>query len=61
MRLDAVLALMKDRADRQVVLEVFERLLDFCELHPIASQRRRILPGEVGTQQIPALAAVLPA
>ena len=60
-RLDPVLALMEDRPDGQIVLEFLERLLDLHELHVVAPQDRRILAGQVGTQQIPALAAPLPA
>ena len=51
-RLDPILALMEDRPDGQIVLQFLERLLDLAELHVVAPQCRRVLAGEVGTQQI---------
>ena len=55
-RLDPRLCAMEDRADGQIVLQFLERLLDLGELHVVAPQRGRILAGQVGAQQIAALA-----
>ena len=55
--LDSILPLMENRPDGQIVLQFLEHLLDLEELHVVAPQGRRGLAGEVGPQQIPALAA----
>ena len=61
MRLDPLLALMEDGTDREVVLELLERLLDLDELHVKAPQGGGVLGDHVGSQQIAALAAADPA
>ena len=43
---------MEDRPDRQVALEVLERLFDGDELDVVLPQQRGIVLGEVGAQQI---------
>ena len=60
-RLDPFPALMEYRTDGEVVLDVLERLLDLREPHVVAPQRRRVLAGQVGAQQVAALAAPGPA
>src|SRR6267142_5715637 len=55
MRLDARCILVKDRPDGEVAFEVPERLLDADKLEVQAPQPRRIV-GEIGAQEIPALA-----
>ena len=56
MRLDPILLVMEDRADREVVLEFLEGLFDFRELHVLVPQLGQIGVGEVGAQQVAALA-----
>ena len=53
MSLDPALVLMEDRADRQIPLEVFERLLHGGKLDVVLPQQRGIGLGEVRAQQIP--------
>src|SRR5271157_2091290 len=54
MRLDAVLELMMDRAQVQIVLHGLEGGLDLDELDIEPPQLRRLPPGEIGAQQIAA-------
>ena len=49
--------LMEDGPDREVVLEVLERLFDLGELHVVAPERGGVFVGHVRAQQIAALAA----
>src|SRR2546423_10653935 len=56
MRLDARCILVKDRPNGEVAFEVPERLLDADKLEVQAPQPRRIVVGEIGAQEIPALA-----
>src|SRR5277367_202874 len=56
MRLDAVLELMMDRAQVQIVLHGLEGGLDLDELDIEPPQLRRLPPGEIGAQQIAAFA-----
>src|SRR5260370_28684504 len=56
MRLDPRLVLVKDRPDGEVTFEVLERLLDADKLEVEAPQPRRIVVGEIGAQEVPALA-----
>src|ERR1700685_4092637 len=56
MRLDAVLELMVDRAQLQIVLHGLEGGLDLDELDIELPQLGRIFAGEVGAQQIAAFA-----
>ena len=51
------IALVEDRSYGEIVLDLLERLLDLCEPHVVAPQRRRILAGQIGAQQVAALAA----
>ena len=60
-RLDALLALMEHRPDGEIVLEFLERLFDLESCILLAPQRRWILAGQVGAQQLAALAAAGPA
>jgi transposase len=46
-RLDALIRLMIDRTDRQIVLELLEGLLDLDQLQIQGPELRRILPGQV--------------
>ena len=46
---------MEDRADREVVLEVLEGLLDLGELHVVLPERRGVFVGQVRAQQVAAL------
>src|ERR1700759_170737 len=55
MRLDAHCILVEDRPDGEVAFEVPERLLDADKLEVQAPQPRRIVVGEIGAQEIPAL------
>src|SRR6202045_2910919 len=55
-RLNACLELVKDRPDRQVALEVFERLLDRHQQQIMAPQLGGVFLDEIGAQQIPAFA-----
>jgi len=50
--LDALLGLVEDRPDRQVVLDFLEGLLDFGELDVERPQRVGLLRREVGAQQV---------
>ena len=50
LRLDARLALVEDRPDGEVAVEVAERPLDADELEVQAPQPRRIVGGEIGAQ-----------
>ena len=52
MRLDPLLALMEDGTDREVALELLERLLELDELHVQAPQGGGVLGDHVGSQQI---------
>ncbi len=61
MRLDALLALIEDGADREVVLEFLERLPDLDELHVQMPHRGRVFGDHVGSQQVTALATADPA
>jgi hypothetical protein len=54
--LDAGLELVKDRPDREVTLEVLERLLDRDQQQIMAPQLGRVFLDEVGAQQISAFA-----
>ena len=56
-RLDPGFALMEDRADREVVLEVLEGLFDLGELHIVVPERRGVFVGQVRAQQVAALPA----
>jgi hypothetical protein len=49
-RLDALF--MKDRADRQIPLQVLERHLDFSQLQAELPQLRRIGIGQIRARQI---------
>ena len=60
-RLDPLLALVEDRPDREVVLELLERLLNFGQLNIQAPERGRVFGDHVGSQQITALATAYPA
>src|SRR5580693_4379449 len=57
MRLDAVLELMMDRAQVQIVFHSLEGGLDLDELDVEPPQLRRLPPGEIGAQQIAAFAS----
>ena len=57
MRLDPPLVPMEDRADRQVPLQVFERLFHGDKLDVVLPQQRGIILGEVRAQQIPSFAS----
>ena len=57
MRLDALLELMEDGPDGQIVLELLERLFDFGELDVMAPQLGGVFTGHVGAQQVAALTA----
>ena len=59
-RLDPFLALLEDRPEGEVVLGFLERLLDLGEPRVVPPQRGGVLAGQVGAQQIPALAASRP-
>ena len=50
MRFDAAFELMVDRAQLQIVLEVFERRLDLRELDVELPEIRWISPTEIGAQ-----------
>src|SRR5580693_6146048 len=54
--LNACLNLVKDRPDRQVALEVLERLFDRHQQQIMAPQLGGVFLDEVGAQQIPAFA-----
>ena len=54
-RLDPGFALMEDRADREVVLELLEGLFDLGELHIVLPERRGVFVGQVRAQQVAAL------
>ena len=54
-------SLMEDGADREVVLEFLERLLDLDEFHVEVPQPGGIFGDHVGSQQVTALAAADPA
>ncbi len=56
-RLDASLPLVEHRTDGEIVLEFLEGLLDLRELHVVAPQGRGVFRGQVGAQQVAALAA----
>jgi hypothetical protein len=56
-RLNAVIALMEDRTDRQVPFQLLERLLNLGELDVVFPQRGRRFVAEIGAQQVAALAA----
>ena len=53
--LDPGFALMEDRADREVVLELLEGLFDLGELHIVLPERRGVFVGQVRAQQVAAL------
>ena len=55
-RLNAFIALMVNRPNGQVALEFFKRLLDFGELELVLPKPGRIDPGEIGAEQVTALA-----
>ncbi len=57
MRLDPLLVLVVDRADRQIPFEFLERVFDLGELQVELPQLRRIRVGEVRAQEVAALAA----
>jgi len=59
--LDPRLGLVVDRADRQIVLEFLERLLDFGQLHVEAPQFIGIVVRQIDSQQVAAFAAPRPA
>jgi hypothetical protein len=52
MGFDPALVLMEDRPNRQVALQVFERLFHGDKLDVLLPQQRGIVLGEVGAQQI---------
>jgi hypothetical protein len=56
MCLDAGLELVKDRPDREIALEVLERLLDRHQQQVMAPQLGRVFLDEIGAQQVPAFA-----
>src|SRR5580704_10683805 len=56
-RLDPRLTLMKDRTNGQIALQGLERLLHRDELNVILPEKRGIALGQIGAQQIAALAA----
>jgi hypothetical protein len=56
-RLGPIFALMNDRPNREVVLQVLERSFHFDERQVELPELRRVARREVGAQQIPALAA----
>jgi hypothetical protein len=47
MSFDPAFVLMEDRADRQVALQVFERLFHGDELNVVLPQQRGIVLGEI--------------
>jgi len=51
-RLDARLALVKDRPDREIAFEVLERLFDRHQQQVMAPQLSRVFLDEIGAQQI---------
>jgi hypothetical protein len=51
-RLDPLFVLVEDRPDREVALQVLERLFDCDELNVVLPEDRRILVGQIGAQQI---------
>ena len=55
-RFDAGLELVKDRPDREVALEILERLLDRNQQQIMAPQRGGFFLDQVGAQQIAAFA-----
>ena len=57
MGLDPAFILMKDRADRQVPLQIFEGLFDRYQLDIIFPEKGRIIIGEICPQQIAPLPA----
>lgn len=61
MRLDSVLALMEDRANRKILLEFLECLFDLGQLHVVLPQRRGVFLGHVGAQQVTAFTLPDPA
>src|ERR1700733_9409697 len=61
MSFDPALVLMEDRPNRQVALQVLERLFHRDKLDVVLPQQRRIVRGEVGAQQIPPFASPHPA
>ena len=52
MRFDALFVLMEDRPDRQIALEVLERLFHRDQLEVEAPQLGGIALGQIGAQQI---------
>ena len=50
MGLDARLALVKDRPDREIAFEVLERLLDRHQQQVMAPQLGRVFLDEIGAQ-----------
>ena len=56
-RFDAVLKLMEDRTELQIIFEVLERGLDLDELNIEVPQLGRVLVTQIGAQQIAPLAA----
>jgi hypothetical protein len=46
--LDAPFVLVEDRADREVALQVLERLFDRDELDVVLPEDRRVLVGQIG-------------
>lgn len=57
MCLDAILALVVDRANTQIPLELLECLLDLGQLDVVGPELCRVLVGEIGAQQVASLAA----
>ena len=53
---DTAFQLMEDRPDGEIALEVAEGLLDVDELEIVAPQSGGVVVGEIGAQQIAALA-----
>ena len=49
-RLDPFFALMKDRPDRQIALEILKRLFDVDQLQVQAPELSRIGLGQIGAQ-----------
>lgn len=56
MGLDALLQLVMDRPQLQIVLQIFEGRLDFDELNIELPQLCGVVPGQIGAEQVAALA-----